>query len=275
VAFGYLALAIVLAFTLNARARWLRIAGSVITALGLAMMVLSIILADLDGTFAAIPSSAPAIHQITPAVLNIQAAIATVAILFLAWSAWTQARRPLVTALPLRNDETQFGRASRAFHWVIAVLMFCLVPIGLFMAILPEASPERAGFVGAHQSLGLTVLVLVIGRIGWLIASPPPPSLSVLTAAEQRASRAVHLGLYALLLAFPISGYLISQGPMIDFYGWLIPASDWTGPSIGALWVHGWALPALFYATLLLHIGAVLKRHFADGDRSAVRRMLR
>lgn len=274
-AIGYLALAIVLAFTLNVRARWLRIAGTVVAALGLAMMVLSIILADLDGTFAALLSSAPTIHRITPTILNVQAAIATLAILFLAWSAWTQARRPLATRLPLRNDETQFGSASRAFHWVIAILIFCLVPIGLFMAILPESSPDRAGFVGAHQSLGLTVLVLVIGRIGRLIMSPPPPSLSVLTVWERLASRAVHVGLYAMLLAFPISGYLIDQGQTIDLYGWAISPSGWTGASNVALWAHAWALPALFYATLLLHIGAVLKRHFADRDISAVRRMLR
>ncbi|OYY90537.1 MAG: hypothetical protein B7Y45_07985 [Sphingomonas sp. 28-66-16] len=177
--------------------------------------------------------------------------------------------------MPLRNDETQFGSASRAFHWVIAVLMFCLVPIGLFMAILPETSPERAGFVGAHQSLGLTVLLLVIGRIGWLITSPPPPSLSVLTVWERLASRAVHIALYALLLAFPISGYLIDEGSTINLYGWAISPSGWTGASTVALWAHAWALPALFYATLLLHIGAVLKRHFGDHDSSAVRRMLR
>ncbi|MDZ4790061.1 MAG: MFS transporter, partial [Hyphomicrobiales bacterium] len=33
--------------------------------------------------------------------------------------------------------------------------------IGLFMPILPESNPERAGFIAAHQSLGLTVLALV------------------------------------------------------------------------------------------------------------------
>ena len=117
--------------------------------------------------------------------------------------------------------------------------------------------------------------MLVIGRIGWLIARPPPPSQPVLTALERRASRAVHLGLYGILLAFPISGYLISQGPTIDFDGFAISRPDWAGSSRVALWVHAWALPAFFYATLLLHIGAVVKRHFVDRDISAVRRMLR
>jgi cytochrome b561 len=274
-AIGYLVLAIVLAITLNARARWLRVTGTLIAALGLIMMVLSIVLADLDGTFAAIPASGPLLHRITPAVLNVQAVIATIAILFLLWAAWVQARRRVDVALPLRNDDSQFGKASRGFHWVIAVLMFCLVPIGLFMAILPEAAPERAGFVAAHQSLGLTVLLLVAGRIGWLIFSPPPPPHATLTPIERRASRAVHIGLYLALLAFPVSGYLISQGARIDFYGWAIIPLEETALSAVALAIHGWVMPIVFYVMLVLHIGAVLKRHFAERDKLAVRRMLR
>jgi hypothetical protein len=90
-AIGYLVLAIVLAVTLNARSRWLRVAGTLIAALGLFMMVFSIILADLDGTFAAVPPTAPLIQRITPAILNVQAVIAVVAIVFLVWSAWAQA----------------------------------------------------------------------------------------------------------------------------------------------------------------------------------------
>ncbi len=274
-AIGYLALAIILAITLNARARWLRVAGTVLTALGLSMMVLSIFLADVDGTFAAAPTGAPVIHRMTPGILNVQAAIAAIAILFLAWSAWAQARRPVTEPLALRNDAARFGKASRGFHWVIAVVMLCLVPIGLFMSILPASTPERAGFVAAHQSLGLTVLVLVIGRIGWLILSPPPPSLAGLTPLEHYASRAVHACLYLLLLAFPVSGYLISQGSSVDFYGLAIAPAAWTGASPVALAIHAWALPTLFYAALALHVGAVLKRHFGDRDALAVRRMLR
>jgi len=274
-AIGYLVLAIVLAGTLNAHASWLRVGGTLIAALALCMMVLSIVLADVDGTFAAVPASASLIHRITPTILNVQAVIAAIAIMFLGWSAWIQGRRPVVAALPLRNDKRQFGKASRTFHWIIAVLMFCLVPIGLFMAILPQSSPERAGFVGAHQSLGLTVLLLVIGRIGWIIFSPPPPPLTTSTALERRAASAGHICLYALLVTFPISGFLISQEAGLDIYGWTIAPIAWPGAAGSALSMHSWALPALLYAMLGLHLGAVLKHHFVDRDKSAVRRMLR
>ena len=238
-AIGYLVLAIVLAVTLNASARWIRVAGTLIAAMGLFMMVFSIILADLDGTFAAVPPTAPLIQRITPVILNVQAVIAGVAILFLVWSAWAQARRPISTPLPLRNNEAQFGKASRGFHWVIATMMFCLVPIGLFMAVLPESAPERGDCVSAHQSLGLTVVLLVVGRIGWLIVSPAPTPLLPRGTVEHRLSRMVHIGMYGALLAFPISGFLITQGGSAAFL-WLVRRHTGLARCIRHCPVHPW-----------------------------------
>ena len=105
--------------------------------------------------------------------------------------------------------------------------------------------------------------------------APTPPLLDGLTPWEQRASRALHACLYLLLIGSPVSGYLISKGSSIGFFGWAIAPAVWAEPSRVALAIHAWALPALFYAALALHIGAVLKRHFGDRDVSAVRRMLR
>ncbi len=52
----YLVLAVALAFTLNHANRLVRAGGTLLAAIGLAFIVLSIILADLDGTFAALPA---------------------------------------------------------------------------------------------------------------------------------------------------------------------------------------------------------------------------
>jgi cytochrome b561 len=279
VASGYLVLAIVLAVTLNAQNRWLRAVGTALVAIGLAMIVLSIILADLDGTFTAIPASASLINGSIPAILNIQAALAIAAIVFLSWSAWQQNRRLSVAPLPAANSGTTYGRVSRYLHWTIAVLMFCIFPIGLFMAILPVSLPERADFVAAHQALGLTVFLLTGLRLVWLLISPPPEMLPGTSAFEARASRAVHVLLYLMLLLFPLSGYLLSAAAdgSIDFYGWKL--SNLIGPgasaaSIAAI-VHNGVLPVIFYAAIALHAGAVLKRHFSDDRKDAVRRMLR
>ena len=278
-AIGYLALAFVLAVTLNARNRWIRALGTALIALCLVMIVVSILLADYDGTFAAIPTTAPLIDRLKPVLLNGQAAVAVIAIVFLGWSAWWQARRPAETALPFSNSPTAYGRVSRYLHWTITVLMFVLIPIGLFMAVLPAGHPERSGFLTAHQALGLTVLGLVVVRISWLLLNPPPRPLSDLAGWEVRAAQGVHGALYFLLLLFPVSGYILSasEGERIDFYGWALPSILRPSEPLTsvAAYLHNCFLPLIFYAAIALHAGAVAKRHFGKGDKHAIRRILR
>jgi hypothetical protein len=66
----YIILAVFLAFALNHSNRILRALGTVTAALALMMIAWSIVLANLDGTFAAIPSDAGWAERIKPFVLN-------------------------------------------------------------------------------------------------------------------------------------------------------------------------------------------------------------
>ncbi len=68
-------LAIILAITLNHANRYVRAGGTLLVAVGLSFIVLSIYLADTDGTFAA-----PAARTFRPTLLNAQAGTAVVAI---------------------------------------------------------------------------------------------------------------------------------------------------------------------------------------------------
>ena len=91
----YLILAVVLAFTLNHANPFVRAGGTLLAAVGLAFIVLSIVLADLDGTFAALPAGLGAAR---PLLLNAQAVIASAAVLFLLWAAWRQVRHSMQCA---------------------------------------------------------------------------------------------------------------------------------------------------------------------------------
>lgn len=273
---GYLLLAIVLAVTLNAANRWLRAAGTLVAALGLTMIVVSIVLADIDGTFAAIPASGPLLDRMAPVILNAQGLVAGIAVPFLVWAAWRQARRE-ATAPPLRNSASGFGLASRYAHWITATLMLCSLPMGLFLSVLPGTSPDRAEFLAAHQSMGLTLLLVVAVRIAVLLVSPPPPPTPATRPWERTLAQTTHVVLYGLIVGFPVSGILMTAygGQAIRFYDW--PLASLVTPDAGqaATWavLHGWVLPALFYAVIAAHVGAVLKHHFTDGRRGDVRRM--
>ena len=173
-ALSYLALALALAFSLNAANRFFRASGTLLAALALVMLVVSIIMADFDGTFRSMAPAASRLDPLKPLILNIQAAVATVAAVFLFWASWLQLRRPPIKAAPPFNTASTFGLLSRSAHWITATLILCLIPMGLFISVLKAGSPDRAEYLAAHQSLGLAVLGIAGLRLFWLLLSPPP-----------------------------------------------------------------------------------------------------
>ncbi len=132
-------------------------------------------------------------------------------------------------------------------------------------------------FVSVHQTVGIAVLVLVVARLAWLVVSRPPSLPASLEPWERRLAVPTHAGLYALMLAMPITGLLLDRadGADLSFLGWSLPRL--AGADTAPLWdqLHNWILPALFAAALFIHVGAVLKHHFLGGRTDDVRRMLR
>jgi cytochrome b561 len=270
----YLGLAIILAITLNHANRFVRAGGTLLVAVGLAFIVLSIYLADTDGTFAAVAAG-----NIRPSLLNAQALLALAAIVFLLWAAWRQLHRPLRSTMPWRNTPATFGLVSRGAHWATATLVLCLIPIGLFTQTLPAASPDRAVFLAVHQTLGVTVLGLILVRLAWLVSNPPPPLSPYLRPWERSLARAVHTALYALIILLASTGLLLSlsNGVPLELFGWVVPGPAPADPVAAPLWpaLHNQILPVLFYGVIAMHLGAVLKHHFIARRTEDVRRMLR
>ncbi len=209
-ALSYLALALALAFSLNAANRFVRASGTLLAALALVMLVVSIVMADFDGTFSGMAPAASRLDPFKPLILNIQATVAAAAAVFLFWASWLQLKRHSIKAAPPLNTASTFGLLSRSAHWITATLILCLIPMGLFVSVLKAGSPDRAEFLAAHQSLGLAVLGVAGLRLLWLLVSPPPAPPAGSPPWGHRLARAVHIGLYGLILAFPVSGFLAS-----------------------------------------------------------------
>ncbi len=277
-AFSYLALAVALAASLNAANRFARAAGTLFAAFALVMLVVSIVMADFDGTFRDMPPPSSPLDPFKPLILNVQAVLAVVAAGFLFWAARLQFKRRTVKPAPSLNSASVFGLVSRYAHWITATLVLCLVPMGLFVSVLKAGSPDLPDYLAAHQSLGLTVLAVAALRLLWLVISPPPSPSPNSTPMERRLARAVHIGLYVLILAFPLSGFLISAhgGKAIEFYGWALssPVDPGKSGALLAATAHDLILPTLFYVLIFAHVGAVLKHHVLDGRKHDIRRML-
>ena len=173
----------------------------------------------------------------------------------------------------LKNTPETFGLVSRLLHWGIAALVVVMLSLGLRLSEM-EPGLSNLWLYSLHKSLGLITLGLMVLRILWHLASPPPRPIG--GGWQAMAARITHWTIYALLLAIPLSGWVASSATGIDtiiFDRWTVPAIAPVSPlwEVRAFALHD-VLTKLLLALLALHMGAALKREM-DGD-GTLRRMV-
>ncbi|UZK68683.1 cytochrome b [Sphingomonas sp. S1-29] len=169
----------------------------------------------------------------------------------------------------------RYGSVSRFLHWSMAALILVNLPLGLLSDTLEDAGYET---VGLHKSIGLTLLALALIRIGWRLMNPPPPLPASVSRREARIAVAVHVLLYGLMLALPLTGYVFSSAgkyPLTWFDLFGVPKLALTrddaivGLSREGHEILGWVM----IAAALGHIAAALRHHLVLRD-GVLRRML-
>jgi cytochrome b561 len=167
------------------------------------------------------------------------------------------------------DTEEHYGLVSVFLHWVMAVAVFALFALGLWMVRLDYYSPYYQSAPNLHRSAGIILFAVLFLRITWRLANNKP-NRATLTDFEQRASRLVHAALYALLVALMLSGYLIStaDGRSIEVFNWFSLPSP--GKSEGledaAGFIHEWIAYAVM-ALAGLHAAAAVKHRMVDRDK--------
>ncbi|MEO6377400.1 MAG: cytochrome b [Caulobacteraceae bacterium] len=108
-----------------------------------------------------------------------------------------------------------------ALHWIIAALLLGQIGLGWYMGDLPDHSPAQRNFEGVHISLGLTILILTVARLTLAVVHRPPRLPMSIAKWERRMASFVQSMFYVMLLALPLSGWLMeSIGPRpISFWG--------------------------------------------------------
>lgn len=178
--------------------------------------------------------------------------------------------------MPWKNEPQRWGAISIALHWLVALGVFGLVAVGLYMTELPT-SPAKLKVYALHKSVGMTVLALMLLRLGWRLYAGAPGPAAPMPAWQRRSAAAVHAGLYLAVFAMTLSGWLYNSAsnfPLRWFNLVTLPALSGPDPALKAqaLAVHQGAL-WLLLALLVLHVGAAFKHHFIDRD-ATLRRML-
>lgn len=161
----------------------------------------------------------------------------------------------------------RYSTPAVVLHWLMALLIFAGFPLGIYMVDLP-LSPDKLKLYSYHKWIGVTVFVLVAVRLGWRLTHTPPLLPDGMAVWERRASAIVHGLLYLLMIAIPLSGWLMSsaKGFQTVWFG-VLPLPDLLEKDreLGDLLagVHK-ALNFTLLALVILHVAAALKHHFIE-----------
>lgn len=171
----------------------------------------------------------------------------------------------------IRTD--RYSSVAIAFHWTIAALVLINLAIGLFH----DAMPRGWGVMPIHKAIGITVLVLSLGRLAWRLSHRPPPFAPETAAWERASARLVHASFYVLMIVLPLSGWAMSSygepspRPLTWFGLFDIPYLPVDKAMAGAAGDAHELLGYVMAALLVLHVAAALRHHLILRDATLAR----
>ena len=170
---------------------------------------------------------------------------------------------------PAPDSGARYTRVAIALHWLIAFALIGSFSVGLYMVDLP-LSPQKLRIYSWHKWAGVTIFLCVVLRLGWRLRHPPPELPAAMPAWQRRLAGASHVLLYLLMVAVPLSGWLMSsaKGFQTVWFG-VLPLPDLLDKNkeLGDLLREFHILLNFGMATLVfVHVGAALKHHFLDRD---------
>ena len=177
--------------------------------------------------------------------------------------------------MTLKNTSDRWGPVSQALHWLIVLMILGLAIVGLTMGELPK-TPKYFWVYTAHKSMGLTVLALVLVRIGWRLYAGAPKPVAGTPTWQERIASVTHWMLYALILAMPLSGWLYDSASGLRPFRWfglfdvpkLIAPNDALRDASHA--AHEWLFWVLV-ALVALHAAAAFYHHLFLRDATLTR----
>jgi cytochrome b561 len=173
------------------------------------------------------------------------------------------------TDSPSHAAPARYGAIAQAFHWLTAVLVLVAFVYGPGGSEQRVYAPERDADRQLHETLGLTIFVLVALRLLWRAVDtrpdpPPVPRWMGWTA------KAVQVALYALLVALPVtsvSGAWLEGHPLTLLGGISIAPRLAESHDVGATLaeIHGWLGDIVLWLAGA-HALAALYHHWILGD---------
>lgn len=177
----------------------------------------------------------------------------------------------------------RYSRLAILLHWTIALLIVLQI---VLPSRMEARTPEAFAITQLHKSVGITVLLLSLVRLAWRFLNPPPPDAPDLKRWEKGLSHATHWGFYLVMIAMPLTGWIMVSTSRVVVPTLLYGAVPWPDiPGFGGLaagakhtWheaaeaAHGLIIKGA-YVLLALHVAGALKHQLFPGETAVIPRM--
>jgi cytochrome b561/polyisoprenoid-binding protein YceI len=156
------------------------------------------------------------------------------------------------------GQSARYSIVAIVLHWLIALALAFELALGFAM----PKGPEGFALWQTHKSVGITILLLSIVRIGWRLFHKPPASLE--GGLSHALARAVHFAFYAFMFLAPLTGWAMvstSQTGIPTILFGLIPVPDLPVPAAlnGAAKQSHEVLAWLGLSLIAVHAAGVLR----------------
>lgn len=174
------------------------------------------------------------------------------------------------------NHQAHYNAVAKFLHWLIALAIVGMLAVGWIMEDDALVNgPLRFSLFQWHKSIGITILVLSLLRLGWRLMNPPPPLPAAMPQWERWAAHAAHILFYALMIGLPLSGWaMVSASPYSTVLYGLVPLpnlpfiADMPDKKAFGEMAEEFhcVMASATLGLLLLHIAAAWKHHLFERD---------
>lgn len=199
----------------------------------------------------------------------------------------------------MNNTVERYTKTAIILHWLIALLIIAMLALGLWMHELPKDAPKAASFdlfnwglymvtlpepvsvrtfyFNLHKSIGVTLMALIFFRVFWRFTHPAPAFPQTMKAWEQKLADLGHKALYLLMLALPLSGFIMSVYSKWGILWFGVPLVEGLdNPQLRDLFKEVHEISAwLIILLIVFHVIAAIKHKVVDKDDTMKRMSLR
>jgi cytochrome b561/polyisoprenoid-binding protein YceI len=178
----------------------------------------------------------------------------------------------------------RYSTVAIVLHWLIAAAIVLQIMLPARMG--PPYTPATFAVTQLHKSIGITILLLSLVRLAWRFTHRAPPLPAAMPRWEKTLAKVTHVGFYVVMIAMPLTGWLMVSTSRIVLPTLLFGVVPWPDvPGVGGLapaakhvWFvigkNGHELIAwLIYGLLGLHVAGALKHQLFSKDEPVLARM--